>query len=101
MYLKFAYLAEALTVLTDRFPEWDGTSTPHTNGSETLVHVANQTIQRVKWNADPSKAYDEDGNPDLTPYPVTGFRVDLDIQDEGTEYDLYKLPIPSNPAHTF
>lgn len=101
MYLKFADKETALNVLSERFPEWDGGSTPYTQGAETLVHVPTETIQRAKWNADPSRTYDEEGAPDLSGYNITGFHCDVLLSDEGTEYDAYKITTPNNPGHTF
>lgn len=109
-YLKFATKEEAVAVLSPRFFGldedsnkilWDGSSTPITKGNETLVHVPNETIQRAKWNADSNRTTLEDGTPDLSPYTVTGFHCDVALNDEGTEYDAYKITTPNNPAHTF
>ena len=109
-YLKFSDKATAISVLSPRFGsldeqgnlvDWDGSSTPVSANGETLVHVENDTIKRAKWSADPNKATLEDGMPDLSPYNVTGFHCDVLLNDEGTEYDAYKIAEPTNPGHTF
>ena len=84
--LHFPDTATAISVLNDRFPEWDGIATPHQ--AESCLVIVTEPIQT-------------DENGDVLPPTWTGVHIDIDfIPDYQGEYDDYIVDVET-PAHTF
>lgn len=83
--LHFDSIEQAQSVLSDRFPEWDGIQTPFQVGNDCLV-VVDEPIE-----------VDEQGEP--LPNKWVGVHVDL-MAEETTEYKDFEIEV-STPAHSF
>jgi hypothetical protein len=84
--LHFNNIEQAQSVLSERFPEWDGITTPYQ--AESCLVVVSEPIST-----------DEEGEP--LPPTWTGVHIDIDqiIEYQG-EYDNFVVEVKT-PAHKF